>query len=59
MTAKEIKKALIDLELKQADIARRLGVSRAAVNMAIHGKLKSRRITAFLKQLINQSKKAA
>lgn len=59
MNPKEIKKALIDLDLTQAEVARKLGVTRFAVNRAIHGTLRSKRIMNFLKELLNQSKKAA
>ena len=58
-TEKEIKKAFIDLDLSQADIARRLDVTRAAVNMVIHGRMKSDRIMKYLKRLIHTHKKAA
>lgn len=57
MTIKEQKKLLIDLDLTQAEIARRLNVSRHAVNGVIHGRIKSKRISEYLKSL--RLKKAA
>jgi lambda repressor-like predicted transcriptional regulator len=44
MTHKEIRKRLIDLEVSQAEIARRNRVTRASVNHVIMGRIVSRRL---------------
>ena len=43
-----IRKRLLELELKQVDIARYLGVTPEAVSKVIRGKGRSRRIEAIL-----------
>lgn len=49
---REVKKKLIDLGLSQSDIARRLGVSRAAVSACIAGRLRSAKIEAAIKAIM-------
>lgn len=48
MNTIEIKKWLLDKRLRQADIARALGVSHTTVNLIIHGRFKSRRVVQKL-----------
>lgn len=51
MDAKQIKKLLIDLNLRQADIARDLNISRQAVSQEINNGKTSKRIRKHLIQL--------
>lgn len=51
MRFKEIKIWLIENELTQVEIAKRLGVSQTAVYQVMKGKSKSKRIEALLKKL--------
>ncbi|UCD85506.1 MAG: helix-turn-helix transcriptional regulator [Deltaproteobacteria bacterium] len=44
MSAKEIKKLLIDKDITQTELARRVGVSPAGLNQVINGKRKTRHI---------------
>jgi lambda repressor-like predicted transcriptional regulator len=44
MTPKEIRKRLLDCEVKQVDIARREKVSRTAVSLTIDGRTVSARL---------------
>ncbi len=48
---KAIKKWLIDEELTQAEIARRLGISQTSVYNVMLGKMTSKRVTRFLLEL--------
>lgn len=48
---KAIKKWLIDQELTQAEIARRLGISQTSVYNVMLGKMTSRRVTKMLLEL--------
>jgi gp16 family phage-associated protein len=48
---KEIKKWLIDQGLTQTEIAKQLGISQTAVYQVIKGNMRSKRITALLKEL--------
>lgn len=50
---KKIKKRLIDLELSQAAVARRIGVKRSVVNRVIHRHARSRRVEALLIELLS------
>jgi transcriptional regulator with XRE-family HTH domain len=44
MTSKQVKKRLIDLDLTQAEIARRGGVSKSAICQTIRGRIISARL---------------
>lgn len=48
---KAIKKWLIDKDLTQAEIARKLGISQTAVYNVMSGKMTSRRVSTLLIQL--------
>lgn len=50
----EIRKALLDLGITQAQIARDLGIHIVSVNQVIHGRHKSRRVTEYIEQLCNR-----
>jgi len=53
--ATEIRKALLDLGITQAQIARELGIHIASVNGVIHGRYKSRRVTEYVEKLIKKA----
>ncbi len=50
----EIKVALLRIGVKQADIARILGISRASVSDAINGRITSQKIMTYIESLIKQ-----
>ena len=52
MDAVQIKIELLKRGIKQADIARRLGVSRSAVSHVISGRGRSARIEKYIRRLI-------
>ncbi len=52
---KTIKKALIDLELTQTEIARRIGVKPQAVHQVIKGRDRSKLIESALSQLVKKA----
>lgn len=54
MKATEIKIALLKLGIKQVEIARRLNVSRQAVNSVINGRLRSNNIESYIERLIRK-----
>ena len=56
---KEIKKALIDLGIKQKDIANRLGITETAVHNHIYGKYRSRRIEKEIKEILRKNEIAS
>lgn len=55
MTPEEIRAELILRQAKQVDIARRLGVSQAAVNRVITGNSKSKKIQDAIATIIGRS----
>ncbi len=54
MTPKEIKILLLKHDIKQAQIARKLKVSRAAVSLVLAGKAESRRIKVAIAQAVGK-----
>ena len=48
MNSREIKKWLIDQDLRQADIGRALNISREAVNQVINNRNKNARVLRWL-----------
>lgn len=52
MSPKEILKRMIDLDVTQSEIARREGVSVAAVGQTIHGRTVSRRLRKAIAEAI-------
>ncbi len=57
MTPKEIKILLLRHDIKQAQIAKKLKVSRAAVSLVIKGTAESRRIKQAIAQALNMEVK--
>lgn len=51
----EIRKALLDLGITQAQIARDLKVHIVSVNQVIHGRHKSRRVSEYIEKLIQKA----
>jgi plasmid maintenance system antidote protein VapI len=52
----ERKKALLDVSLKQTEVARRAGVARTLVNQVIRGTRKSPRVVAVLVDVFGQKR---
>lgn len=53
--ATEIRKALLDLDITQAQIARDLGIHIVSVNQVIHGRHKSKRVSDYIEKLIKKA----
>lgn len=53
--ATEIRKALLDLGITQAQIARDLGIHIVSVNGVIHGRCKSQRVMTYIEKLMKQA----
>ncbi|SDU27409.1 helix-turn-helix domain-containing protein [Desulfobacula phenolica] len=54
MTPKQIKRALDDVDISQAGLARDLDVSRSMVAMVIHNKATSHRVRCHIAKAINR-----
>jgi predicted XRE-type DNA-binding protein len=59
LKAIEIKVSLLRLGIKQADIARKMNVTRISVHDVIHGKRTSRRIMGYIEALIKSEESHA
>ncbi len=57
MTPKEIKILLLEHDVKQVQIAKKLGTSRAAISLVIKGVAESRRIKTAIAQAVGMKMK--
>ncbi|GAB4327464.1 MAG: hypothetical protein Kow0037_01050 [Calditrichia bacterium] len=55
LDTKTVKKALIELELTQTDIARELGVTPQLIHQVIVGRDRSRRVEKYLLKLVRKA----